>query len=165
MKENNLESLQMMLIKNIQTPIRCTNKNVSQISMACLHLSSVLTVLLGVSFQFGIHSQIELLTVHQMDYHSSQTLNNKIVFLVINKSYTIKVYIFTFQTFRYIPKHLLRLVCLSIKTLAEITFPNGIKVCAKSASLNSCGRWYINKFAPSGPTKRMKEKLYKNHYS
>lgn len=41
-----------------------------------------------------------------------------------------------------------------MKTLAEITLPKGINVWAKSASLKSCGKWYINKFAPSGPVKK-----------
>lgn len=40
-----------------------------------------------------------------------------------------------------IPKHLLRLVCLSMKTLAEITFPKGMNICRMSWSPNSCGRW------------------------
>ena len=40
-----------------------------------------------------------------------------------------------------LPKHLDRLVCLSMKTLAEMTLPKGLKVCSKSLSVNSCGRW------------------------
>lgn len=39
------------------------------------------------------------------------------------------------------PKHLDKLVCLSMNTLAEITWPNGTNVDAKSVSLNSCGKW------------------------
>lgn len=49
------------------------------------------------------------------------------------------------------PKHFDKLVCLSINTLAEITLPNGKNVIAKSRSVNSCGKWYINRFPPSGP--------------
>lgn len=52
----------------------------------------------------------------------------------------------------HLPKHLLRLVCLSMKTLAETTFPKGINICKRSWSPNSCGRWQINRLAPSGPT-------------
>lgn len=51
------------------------------------------------------------------------------------------------------PKHFDKLVCLSINTFAEITFPNGRNVDAKSVSVNSCGKWYMNRFAPSGPIK------------
>lgn len=39
------------------------------------------------------------------------------------------------------PKHLLRLVCLSMKTLAETMFPKGMNICRRSWSPNSCGRW------------------------
>lgn len=39
------------------------------------------------------------------------------------------------------PKHLLRLVCLSMKTFAEMTFPNGMNICSRSWSPNSWGRW------------------------
>ena len=51
-----------------------------------------------------------------------------------------------------LPKHFDKLVCLSIKTLADMTLPNGQNACANSWSVNSWGRWYINKFAPSGPS-------------
>ena len=30
--------------------------------------------------------------------------------------------------------------------------PNGRNICSKSWSPNSCGKWYINRLAPSGPT-------------
>lgn len=53
---------------------------------------------------------------------------------------------------RILPKHLLNCVCLSMKTFAEMTFPNGRNVETRSVSLNSCGRWYINKLQPSGPS-------------
>lgn len=49
------------------------------------------------------------------------------------------------------PKHFDRFVCLSINTFADITFPNGKKLDAKSVSVNSCGKWYMNKLHPSGP--------------
>lgn len=39
------------------------------------------------------------------------------------------------------PKHLLKFVCLSIKTFADNTCPNGMNVDAKSESVNSCGKW------------------------
>lgn len=51
-----------------------------------------------------------------------------------------------------LPKHLLRFVCLSMNTLELITFPNGMKAWSRSISVNSCGRWYINRLAPSGPS-------------
>lgn len=35
------------------------------------------------------------------------------------------------------PKHLERLVCLSMNTLADITWPNGRNVDARSVSVNS----------------------------
>ena len=38
---------------------------------------------------------------------------------------------------KILPKHLLRFVCLSIKTLADITDPKGMKVVIKSWSANS----------------------------
>lgn len=41
---------------------------------------------------------------------------------------------------------------MSIKTFAEITFPKGLNVCRRSESVYSCGRWYINRLAPSGPS-------------
>ncbi len=40
-----------------------------------------------------------------------------------------------------VPKHLLRFVCLSMKTLAETTFPKGMNICSMSWSPNSWGRW------------------------
>lgn len=40
-----------------------------------------------------------------------------------------------------VPKHLLRFVCLSMKTLAETTFPKGMNICRMSWSPNSWGRW------------------------
>lgn len=49
------------------------------------------------------------------------------------------------------PKHFDKFVCLSIKTFAETTQPNGKNVDAKSLSVNSCGKWYMNKLQPSGP--------------
>ena len=52
----------------------------------------------------------------------------------------------------YLPKHLDKFVILSIKTFAEITFPNGLNVCKRSESVYSCGRWYMNRLAPSGPS-------------
>lgn len=55
------------------------------------------------------------------------------------------------------PKHLDKFVCLSMKTLAEITFPNGRKVDAKSVSVNSCGKWYMKRLQPSGPVKKEKK--------
>lgn len=51
-----------------------------------------------------------------------------------------------------LPKHLERFVCLSMKTLAEMTFPNGQNAWASSWSENSCGRWYMKRLAPSGPS-------------
>ena len=50
------------------------------------------------------------------------------------------------------PKHLLRLVFLSINTFALITFPNGMNVSRRSLSEKSGGRWYMNKLEPSGPS-------------
>ncbi len=41
----------------------------------------------------------------------------------------------------YEPKHLDRLVCLSMKTLALMMLPKGVKVWSRSASVNSWGRW------------------------
>lgn len=38
-----------------------------------------------------------------------------------------------------------------MKTFADTTQPNGKNVDAKSVSVNSCGRWYMNKLQPSGP--------------
>ena len=40
-----------------------------------------------------------------------------------------------------LPKHLDRLVCLSMKTFAETTLPKGENVCSRSESVNSWGRW------------------------
>lgn len=40
-----------------------------------------------------------------------------------------------------VPKHLLRFVCLSMKTLAETTFPKGMNIWSMSWSPNSWGRW------------------------
>ena len=51
-----------------------------------------------------------------------------------------------------LPKHFDKLVILSMKTFAEITFPNGLKVCSRSESVYSWGRWYIKRLAPSGPS-------------
>lgn len=61
------------------------------------------------------------------------------------------------------PKHFDKFVCLSMKTFAEITFPNGTNVDAKSVSANSCGKWYINRLHPSGPVndKKIQEILLK----
>lgn len=47
------------------------------------------------------------------------------------------------------PKHFDKFVCLSMKTLADITVPNGKNVDAKSVSVNSCGKWYIKRFEAS----------------
>lgn len=38
------------------------------------------------------------------------------------------------------PKHFDKFVCLSMKTLADITLPNGKKVDARSVSVNSWGK-------------------------
>lgn len=54
------------------------------------------------------------------------------------------------------PKHFDRFVCLSMNTLAEMTVPNGRNVDAKSVSVNSCGKWYMNRLAASGPSARRK---------
>jgi len=56
-----------------------------------------------------------------------------------------------FQNLNNLPKHLLSRVGLSINTLAERTLPKGRNVCIRSASVNSGGKWYINRFDPSGP--------------
>lgn len=47
------------------------------------------------------------------------------------------------------PKHFDKFVCLSMKTLADITVPKGKNVDAKSVSVNSCGKWYIKRFEAS----------------
>ena len=39
------------------------------------------------------------------------------------------------------PKHLLRLVALSMKTLALTTLPNGANIWIKSGSVTSLGKW------------------------
>ena len=41
---------------------------------------------------------------------------------------------------------------MSTKTLAETTEPKGRKVCSRSASETSGGRWSMNRLAPSGPS-------------
>lgn len=51
----------------------------------------------------------------------------------------------------YLPKHLLWFVSLSMYTFELSTWPNGINIWVSSLSLNSCGKWYINKLLPSGP--------------
>lgn len=41
----------------------------------------------------------------------------------------------------HLPKHLLWLVARSMKTLEEMTLPNGRNICMSSPSPNSWGRW------------------------
>ena len=43
-------------------------------------------------------------------------------------------------------------VFLSTKTLADMTLPKGAKRVGRSASVRSLGKWYMNRFAPAGPT-------------
>ncbi|EGI58041.1 hypothetical protein G5I_13881 [Acromyrmex echinatior] len=45
----------------------------------------------------------------------------------------------------HLPKHLLWLVARSMKTLDEMTLPNGRNICMSSPSPNSWGRWPVKK--------------------
>ena len=92
-------------------------------------------------FQLGIRSWLGLLPEH---FHSSCRKQN------LTKQFSDEAFTFIKLS---LPKHLDRLVCLSMKTFAETMVPKGANVVTRSASENSWGRWQMNRLlaAPSIP--------------
>ena len=107
------------------------------------HLWVVWAALWVSSFQSEIHSWLEWQPEHLPDCRNWQNLHGKECTLRMSihqkrKHSTLNK---NKHGVKELPKHLLWLVALSMKTLELMTLPKGRNICINSASPNSWGKW------------------------
>ena len=105
-------------------------------SRALRRLWNVLAGLWAAWYRSESHSSLEWPPANSLGCRKTRNLKENWFEKVETISYNVVIAVKS-----RIPKHLDRLVCLSIKTLAERMLPKGEKAWPRSVSPNSCGRW------------------------